>query len=735
MKVTEQDLQEVDELVTKLSIQDKTRGKGTKRSVKKNDYVHQLSGIAVSSWKMNEWDYKKGRTPTKIRGLFTRQVENRHEIIIRGYDKFFNVGEMPETTWEHIEMNTVGPYEITVKENGCIIFIGGLPGDHILVTSKHSMGVREDAVAHAIVGEKWLDEHLEKAGKTKQALASFLYENRLTAVAELCDDQFEEHVLPYNTPDRRGLYLHGMNLNTVNLKTWPSEMVANFAKEWGFLPIHYYVKPSITEVKSFINDIRQDGSLEDGIPIEGFVVRTKTISSEQDFFFKVKYDEPYLMYREWREITKALLNKKNPKTTYKLSRHYLEWVREKIKKQPELFKGYQHNHGIFRVRDMFLEYWKNRGGIEGIPIEDNQQYHKTLLVPIGTIGCAKLFSFVHIQNDNIVMKKPRLEFHKIINESFKTRDVVIADRNNHLKYLRRTLIEAVKEIWPKVRIVAIYWNHDRPDDEIFQITSKRIVARGENHQSLTPSDSDYEKVIWRFLEDFEPLDSNNNVDDQFDDVIDLDIANDIKTNLEIVIDRLQGIIGIEKPGEDAINNAIDEIKNYKPSIRKRQSSQSANCAYVGIALDFNIRNFLTEYFKEHSQKDPGIFKELVQRDRIKSTFHVTLINRKELKKGNSELWKKCIAMCGQQVKIYISKIIANAQIMALAVDRFDPENVPYSNKCPHVTVGTISDDVKPVQANSLCESVLRDKNSGNEGHIITLEKGLELTGTIKGFNY
>ena len=27
------------------------------------------------------------------------------------------------------------------------------------------------------------------------------------------------------------------------------------------------------------------------------------------FFFKVKFDEPYLMYRDWREVTKVLLSK------------------------------------------------------------------------------------------------------------------------------------------------------------------------------------------------------------------------------------------------------------------------------------------------------------------------------------------------------------------------------------------------------------------------------------------
>ena len=47
------------------------------------------------------------------------------------------------------------------------------------------MGEREDSLAHAVVGEQWLDRHLAKAGKSKQDLARFLYKYRLTAVAEV----------------------------------------------------------------------------------------------------------------------------------------------------------------------------------------------------------------------------------------------------------------------------------------------------------------------------------------------------------------------------------------------------------------------------------------------------------------------------------------------------------------------------------------------------------------------
>lgn len=51
--------------------------------------------ISVRSWKMNEFKYYDipSPFPTYARGLFT--VDNR--IVARGYDKFFNIGEVPWT--------------------------------------------------------------------------------------------------------------------------------------------------------------------------------------------------------------------------------------------------------------------------------------------------------------------------------------------------------------------------------------------------------------------------------------------------------------------------------------------------------------------------------------------------------------------------------------------------------------------------------------------------------------
>jgi tRNA ligase len=79
---------------------------------------------------------------------------------------------------------------------------------------------------------------------------------------------------------------------------------------------------SVTEVRAFTEEVGRTGKWN-GEALEGFVVRTTvrrppTNGAHADaspyapgssFFFKIKFDEPYMMYRDWREITKSLLSR------------------------------------------------------------------------------------------------------------------------------------------------------------------------------------------------------------------------------------------------------------------------------------------------------------------------------------------------------------------------------------------------------------------------------------------
>jgi tRNA splicing ligase len=88
--------------------------------------------------------------------------------------------------WTWIEENTMGPYEVTSKENGCIIFISAVSENEVVVTSKHSMADPiDDPAHHAGVAYTWLLKHLDSAGRSISELSSWIHKQNVTMVAEV----------------------------------------------------------------------------------------------------------------------------------------------------------------------------------------------------------------------------------------------------------------------------------------------------------------------------------------------------------------------------------------------------------------------------------------------------------------------------------------------------------------------------------------------------------------------
>jgi tRNA ligase len=287
---------------------------------------------------------------------------------------------------------------------------------------------------------EWLQRCIKKVGKTEAELAKVLWKERWTAVAEvrldtgiscwmyahhraqLCDDSFEEHVLPI-TPENTGLHLHGLNRCSKHFATEEPDVVDAFARDWGFIVTKSTVLKTIPEVRAFTEEVGRSGVWE-GAPLEGFVVRTRVAEppttgntrSEMSpyepgssFFFKVKFDEPYMMYRDWREVTKMLLNQKGglhvgalPKKKMQRAetRVYARWVAEEIKRDRSQFEGYGDNHGIIATRERFLKWLAGKDGKKQIDEERTENaenaknavagqtaFGKTIIVPVAVPGC------------------------------------------------------------------------------------------------------------------------------------------------------------------------------------------------------------------------------------------------------------------------------------------------------------------------------------------------------------
>lgn len=207
---------------------------------------------------------------------------------------------------------------------------------------------------------------------------------------KLCDDSFEEHVLPYSK-EFTGLHLHGINRNQGAFETFSPEQVQAFANEWGFIPTPIITLQTPQEVKDLTNKVSMEGRWE-GQAVEGFVVRTKVAHTDadpararkshdntsppyppgSDYFFKIKFDEPYMTYRDWREITRTILMARKKKIASpsvpksKLRRPesfvYRDWVEKEIDRDPAAFAGFAEGQGIIAVRERFLKWLESEEG-------------------------------------------------------------------------------------------------------------------------------------------------------------------------------------------------------------------------------------------------------------------------------------------------------------------------------------------------------------------------------------
>jgi tRNA ligase len=822
--MAQQDPHEVATLVR--SLEAVKGGKGGKKgfSCKKSTYyVAGSDDISVDSWRFQDWDYKRDDLPTYARGLFTTKTKsNVPEIAIRGYDKFFNVGEVRSTEWPNVEATTIGPYELSVKENGCIIFMSGLEDGTLLVCSKHSTGAREDAsLSHAVTGQRWAEKHLASVGKTTRDLAKELRRMNITAVAELCDDAFEEHVLEY-PPEMAGLYLHGINFNLPEFTTLSGPEVHQFADTWGFKKAEYVLFQSLGEVKPFLEKCEETGSW-DGRDTEGFVIRCKmkenTREPYRDWFFKFKFEEPYLMYRQWRECTKSVLAGKLPryKKHKEITEEYLLYARRQFAKDPKLAKAYTQNHGIIAMRDGFLVE-KGQKGSDIIAQErakdsskdDSDGASNIVLVPIATLGCGKttvasalvrLFDFGHVQNDNIEGKNRPRRFAMQVTNALTLHKAVIADRNNHQRRERQQIINDVGAVVPTAHFVALHYVHDPKDkmlNDIRKVTRRRILDRGDNHQTIHASSKGEEEIVGimeGFLDRFQGCDTSTKPDSDFDEVIDLDVTASSLENLETVITSLYNIypklLGGEMPSYQDMSDAIDFALNstvtvkhdltFNPKNRQakgqRQLQEPRNdnispaaqdltpdqlvkrLEYFSVSVSTTVINStLSNLFATASADEAKLYNILKHSRRLQQEFHVTLIHRASSSQ-KPEIWEKysndyiqAMTTAGTKenkqlnpslgpARVRLERVVWDERVMGIIVrvmpsEEYHPgsgNDWPCANAIPHITVGTISPDVKPKETNDLLARWMDGDEEGNGPKIWEKEiPGMKvLEGTVK----
>ncbi|KAJ1969472.1 trna ligase, partial [Dispira parvispora] len=376
---------------------------------------------------------------------------------------------------------------------------------------------------------------------------------------------------------------------------------------------------------------------------------------------------------------------------------------------------------------------------------------KVVLVPIATVGCGKttlaralvaLYSCGHVQNDNINSKRKGAQaFNESVLNVMVHHDLVVADRNNHLARLRDSLTEAISDQYVNCRFVALYWSVDQVDmEKVFRQAVRRIRQRGENHQSLTPNRTqNFEYVIWDFLKNFQPLDTDSSADHLIEDTVVLDPLADTRKNLDTVIDFLVTQLNMRRPSTEEVDQAFAAAMEYKPDVRKnvKSRSQRSSAAYYGLKVDEDLAQVLPAFLRQRLgecqdvsgcrllEECTKVMEQLQTNGRLPDTYHVTLVHGADTKNSpeNTALYndyEKRWAL-GDEVPVSISldyivwnDELATAHVSSLTADPTSHSYRPASGKPLHLTLGTYSDKVKPYQSNVLLRNIQEQYGSLEE---------------------
>ncbi|EJD32760.1 hypothetical protein AURDEDRAFT_117966 [Auricularia subglabra TFB-10046 SS5] len=623
-------------------------------------------------------------------------------------------------------------------------------------------------------------------------------------MSQLCDDSFEEHVLPIAT-DKTGLHLHGVNTSQPAFHTQQPDFLQTFAKEWGLIPTAYLTLNSVAEVRKFTEECAKTGSWN-GEAIEGFVVRTHVkrgqSQNEQQgdarrsappypegsgLFFKVKFDEPYMMYRDFREITKSLLGSsgkgdppKVPQSKLRLpeTRVYKLWVEAEIKRDRKQFNGFTQNHGIIATRDRFFAWLETAEGKAALAAEREKkgsamavkttetkseapgQPSKWVIVPVAIPGSGKtviavalthLFGFAHTQSDDVKAKRPAPVFLSNVAKLLEKNDVVIADKNNHLRQHRSGLRHALANIQPPVKLLALNWTTaNLPTSTVHRVCADRIAARGENHQSLIPGENRaHEDVLWRFLKDADPLE-----EDEVDASVEMDIEEGFEEALARAIEGVVDVLGLPRPSQEKIGEALGKAKAYQastkaaaPPAKKEKEFKPRYYALLPEA-DFAAvaeRRILAE-------DAPTELKELWESARANSDEknvlvvdrpHVTLVHEKGLSAPEEQaLWDRCAALSPSATfRLRFDTLAYDGRVLAAVVGDVLPsaedeaagafvQELPQSvRKRLHVTVARRNASIMPVEAKALVEKWRKDPGSVKT---IALAEPVDVLARVKG---
>jgi tRNA ligase len=308
----------------------------------------------------------------------------------------------------------------------------------------------------------------------------------------------------------------------------------------------------------------------------------------------------------------------------------------------------------------------------------------------------------------------------------------------------------VKNIDPPVRLLALNWSIDQPLAIVHRILSDRIVGRGKNHQALhadTTSARSHEEVIWMFIKNMEELGS-----DEVDVIVDMDLTQTPAEMLRRAVDACVRELGVPQPSEEQIQEALTVAQGYKPKTttapEPKARLKSKEPRYYALLPEIDLGKTLESRIPNAENSPKEFWARLKNQNRVAKQPHITLAHKNNLPE-DQVLWDACAAINSAEdpplFSMRFSTLVWNDRVMALVVDDLasssdEPDDksigANFVVQLPeevrsrlHVTVGTWTSSIAPVEAKDLVEAWRQGKRT--KIGIMPLE-GVLAEGRLKG---
>lgn len=233
--------------------------------MRKNKFITEKKYGNVSSFNFTNsafYDKVWNEQTMRARGLYIDT--DRMKVRARGFTKFFNINERPETKFEMLQYKLQFPVTCYVKENGFLGLVSYNPDtDDLFITTK-SNPTGDFAV--------WLTNMVERkiTEENREKMKQICKEEDVTFVFECVDMTHDPHIIKY---DEDKLYLLSIVKNDIEFKQYEYDDLVNVANELGI-----EVKTKAFEIGSwsdfvdwYYDVLREDYEFQGRI-IEGFVI-------------------------------------------------------------------------------------------------------------------------------------------------------------------------------------------------------------------------------------------------------------------------------------------------------------------------------------------------------------------------------------------------------------------------------------------------------------------------------